>query len=157
MYMYMYIHVCTMLHWPADGQFQLLKDAEEDQVLTEVIRALFVGWILWGSPTQWTYVLVGGKEKLLTSIPTVFQQHIMGNLLNAERIRSDNKDGLLHTTKLNIKIKSNNYIYEHCIYHYIHNMHMYVHVCIYHVCKYLFSICTLPLDTRKKCFGISNG
>ena len=28
----------STLHRPADGQFQLLKGAEEDQVVTEVIR-----------------------------------------------------------------------------------------------------------------------
>jgi hypothetical protein len=31
-----------MFHWPADGQFQLLKGDEEDQVVTEVIRAASV-------------------------------------------------------------------------------------------------------------------
>ncbi len=38
----------SMLYWPADGQFQLLKGAEEDQVVTEVItlRATSIGWIL---------------------------------------------------------------------------------------------------------------
>ena len=56
-----------MLHRPADGQFQLFKGAEEDQVVTEVIRAASVGCILWGSPTRWTQV--AGKEKLQTSIP----------------------------------------------------------------------------------------
>ncbi len=39
----------STLHWPADGQFQLLKGAEKDQVLTEDIRAAAVGSILWGS------------------------------------------------------------------------------------------------------------
>jgi hypothetical protein len=91
-----------MLYRPADGQFQLLKGAEEDQVVREVIRAASVGCILWGSPTHWTQV--AGKEKLRTSIPTVFQRNIYVNLLNAVRIRRDNKDGVLHTTKLELKI-----------------------------------------------------
>ena len=68
----------------------------------EVIRAASVGWTLWGSPTRWTQV--AGKEKLWTSIPTVFQRNILGNLLNAVRIRRDNKDGVLHSTKLDINI-----------------------------------------------------
>ena len=87
---------------PADGQFQLLKGAEEYQVVTEVIRATSVGCILWGSPTRWTQV--ADIEKLQTSIPTVFQRNILGNLLNAVRIRRDNKDGVLHTAKLDINI-----------------------------------------------------
>jgi hypothetical protein len=91
-----------MLHWPADGQFQFLKGAEEDQVVREVIRAASVGCILWGSPTHRTQV--AGKEKLRTSIPTVFQRNTFVNLLNAVRIRRDNKDDVLHTTKLELKI-----------------------------------------------------
>ncbi len=43
----------SMLHWPADWQFQLLKGTEEYQVVTEVIRATSVGCILWGSPIRW--------------------------------------------------------------------------------------------------------
>ena len=92
----------STLHRPADGQFQLLKGAEEDQVVTEVIRAASVGCILWGSPTRWTQV--AGKEKLWTSIPTVFQRNIVVVLLNAVRIRRDNKYGVLHTTKLVVKL-----------------------------------------------------
>ena len=78
------------------------KGAEEFQVVTEVIRATSVGCILWGSPTRRTQV--AGKEKLRSRIATVFQQNILGNLLNAVRIRRDNKDGVLHTTKLELKI-----------------------------------------------------
>jgi hypothetical protein len=64
----------STLHRPADGQFQLLKGAEEDHIISRsddhdlVIRATAVGWILWGSPTLWTQV--AGKEKLGTSKPT---------------------------------------------------------------------------------------
>jgi hypothetical protein len=51
-----------------------------------------------------SHQLVAGKEKLQTRIPTVFQRTILGNLLNSVRIRRDNKDGVLHTTKLDLKI-----------------------------------------------------
>ncbi len=88
--------------WPADRQFQLLKGAEEDQVVMKVIRAAAIGPILWGSPTIWTQV--AGKEQLWMSIPTVFQLNIVVNLLNAIRIRRDNKDGVLYTTKLEFQI-----------------------------------------------------
>jgi hypothetical protein len=113
-----------MLHRPADGQFQLLKGAEEDQVVTEVIRAKSVGCVFGGSATRWTQV--AGKQKLRTSIPTVFQRNIVLVLFNAVRIRRDNKDCILHTTKLESKIQSSTYMHEHCIY----NVHTwYVHVC----------------------------
>ena len=62
----------STLHWPADGQFQLLKGAEEDQVVTEVIRAASVGCILWGSPTRWTQV--AGEEKLQSQCRRAYQQ-----------------------------------------------------------------------------------
>ena len=42
----------STFHWPADGQFQLLNGAEEDQVVTEVIRAASVGCIFWGLSHQ---------------------------------------------------------------------------------------------------------
>jgi hypothetical protein len=77
-----------MLHLPADGQIQLLKGAEEDQVVTEIIRAVSAVCILWGSPTSW--MQVAGKEKLWVSISTVFQGNIVVVLLNAVRIRRDN-------------------------------------------------------------------
>ena len=106
----------TTLHFPSgpislvtlaslssqSGQFQLLKGAKEDHVATEVIRASAVGPILLGSPTLWTQV--AGKEKLGTSIPTVLQWNILGDLLNAVRILRDNQGGVLRTTKLDIKI-----------------------------------------------------
>jgi hypothetical protein len=71
-------------------------------VVTEVIRADSVCWILLGSTILWTQVV--GKVKLWASIPTVFQGDILGNLLNAVRIRRDNKDGVLHTTTKDIKM-----------------------------------------------------
>jgi hypothetical protein len=64
-------------------------------VVGEVIRAASVGSVLQGSPILWTQVAC--KKKLRTSIPTVFQPNIIGILLNAVRIRRDNKDGVLHT------------------------------------------------------------
>ncbi len=88
----------STLHRPADGRFQLLKGAEEDQVVMKVIRAAAVDPFLWGSPTFWTQV--AGEEKLQMSIPTVFQRNIVVNLLNSVRIRRDNKDCVLYTTKL---------------------------------------------------------
>jgi hypothetical protein len=45
-----YIGHPSTLHGPADGQFQLLKGAEEVQVVTEVVRAASVGCTLWGLP-----------------------------------------------------------------------------------------------------------
>jgi hypothetical protein len=51
-----------------------------------------------GVSTLWTQV--AGEEKLQTSIPTVFHWNIVVNLLNAVRIRRDNKCGVLYTTKL---------------------------------------------------------
>ena len=67
-----------------------------------VIGTASVGWILWRSPPLWTEE--AGKEKLGTSIPTFLQGDILGNLFNAVGIRRDNKDGVLHTEKLNIKM-----------------------------------------------------
>ena len=92
----------SALHWPADGQFQLLKGAEKDQVVGEVIRAAFVDSVLRGSSILWTQV--ARKKNMRTSIQTVFQRKIIGILLNAVRVRRDNKDGVLHTEKLDIKI-----------------------------------------------------
>jgi hypothetical protein len=66
------------------------------------MRTAAVGSILRGSSTLWTQV--AGKEQLGTSLPTILQRNILGNLLNAVRIIRDNKDGVLHTTKLDIKI-----------------------------------------------------
>ena len=120
----------STLHRPADRKFQLLKCAEQDQVVTAVIRPVSVVCILRGSPSRWTQV--AGKEKLRTSIPTVFQRNIIILSFNAVRIRRDNKYGVLHTTKLVVQIKSRIYIYEHCIYHayecYVHVYDLYVHV-----------------------------
>jgi hypothetical protein len=123
----------STLHWPADGQFQLLKGAEEDQVVTEVIRAASVGCILWGSPTRWTQV--AGEEKLRASIPTVFQRNIVIVSINQVRIRRDNKDGVLHTTKVAVQINQvhtyMNIVYTMCK----HVMYMYV------TCMYMFVLC----------------
>jgi hypothetical protein len=98
--------------------------------VTAIIRAVSVVCILRGPPSRWTQV--AGKEKLGTSIPTLFQQNIIGIFLNAVRIRRDNKDGVLHTTKLDIKIQSKIKVYEHGIYivytKYVHVCNMYVHV-----------------------------
>jgi hypothetical protein len=118
----------STLHRPADRKFQLLKCAEQDQVVIVVIRPVSVVCILRGSPSRWTQV--AGKEKLRTSVPTVFQRNIIILSFNAVRIRRDNNYGVLHTTKLIVQIKSSIYIHEHCIYdayaYFVTCMYMYI-------------------------------
>jgi hypothetical protein len=107
---------------------------------TPAIRwAASVDWILCGSPTLWTQIT--SKKKLGTSIPTVFQRNIIGILLNAVRIRRDNKDGVLHTTKLDIKVTIK-YIrlctlalYISCEFQVCKCMYMYI------ACMYMFEQC----------------
>jgi hypothetical protein len=95
-----------------------------------MIRAASVGSVLWGSPTLWKQV--AGKEKLGSSIPTVFQRNILGILLDAVR-----KDGVLRTTKLDSKVNSNAYINQQRI---CHERTLYVHTCLYMYvqCMYLY-------------------
>jgi hypothetical protein len=83
------------LQRPTDGQLQLLKGAEEDQVVRDIIRAELVMLILWEPAILWAQV--AGKVELGECKPTVFQGHIVENLLNAVRKRRDNQDGVLHT------------------------------------------------------------
>ena len=45
-----------------------------------------------------------GKEELGSSIPTVIKGDVLGNLLNAVRIRRDNKDSVLHTIMTDFKL-----------------------------------------------------
>ena len=59
----------------------------------DVIRAVSVSWILRSYSMFWTKV--AGKEPLGASIPTVFQGDILGNLLNAVRVRRDDQDSIL--------------------------------------------------------------
>ena len=61
------------------------------------------------------------KEMLRTSIPTVFQRNIVIFLLNAVRIRRDNKDGVLHITKLDIR-----YNQVHTFMNIVYRMHIHV-------------------------------
>ena len=91
-----------MLHRPTDGQLELLKGAEEDQMVQDVIRARSVSRILGDPAILWTQV--AGKEELGASIPTVIKGDVLGNLLNAVRIRRDNKDGVLHTIMPDVKL-----------------------------------------------------
>ncbi len=65
-------------------------------MVTEVIRANFVIWILREPGISWTQP--GGKEELGASIASVFQGDILENVLNAVRIRGDtgNNNGVLH-------------------------------------------------------------
>ena len=65
------------------------------------IRACSVSQIL-GDPILGTQD--AGKEELGASIPTVIKGGVLGNLLNAVRIRRDNKDGVLHTIMPDIKL-----------------------------------------------------
>jgi hypothetical protein len=45
-----------------DGQIQLLKSAEKDQVVQKVVRTYFVKWVLRMEPARWTQV--EGEEEL---------------------------------------------------------------------------------------------
>ena len=117
----------SALHRPAGGQLQLLKRAEEDQVVRVVIGTASVGWILWRSPPLWTEE--AGKEKLGMSIPTFLQGDILGNLFTAVRIRRDDKDGVLHTITPDVKMYSSILQYDHCMHTYTLSMYQ-VHTCI---------------------------
>jgi hypothetical protein len=91
----------STLYRPTDGQFQLFKGAEEDQVVMEIIRADFVIWILLEPGISW--MQAAGKEELGVGIPTVFQGDIL-DLLNAVRIRRDNTNSVLHTPTQDLMI-----------------------------------------------------
>ena len=91
----------STLHRPTDGQLELRKGAEEDQMVKNVIRAYSASRILLEPAILWTQV--AGKEELWASIPTVFQGGIVGNLVNAVRIRRDNKNGVLNTIMPDVK------------------------------------------------------
>ena len=71
-------------------------------MVQDVIRARSVSRILGDPAILWTQV--AGKEELGASIPTVIKGDVLGNLLNAVRIRRDNKDGVLHTIMTDVKL-----------------------------------------------------
>ncbi len=61
-----------------------------------VIRAASEGFILWVPPVRRRYQVKRSCR--------AFQQNIVIDLLNAVRIRRDNKDGVLQKTKLEFQI-----------------------------------------------------
>jgi hypothetical protein len=103
-------------------------------VVTEVIWAASVGCILWGSPTGWTQV--AGKEKLWTSIPTVFQRNLVVVLFNAVRIWRDNQDSVLHKTTLDIRYNHVHTFMNDVYTTDIHSMYMYVQ-CMYNTFEFI--------------------
>jgi hypothetical protein len=70
-----------------DGQIQLLKSAEKDQVEQEVIRTYFVRWVLRLAPASWTQV--AGEEELGSCIPHIFPRNISFIFCNTVRIGRD--------------------------------------------------------------------
>ena len=85
----------SVLHWSMNGQGQLLKCAEKDEVEQEVIRADFVLRVL-GLPSA-SRTQVALEEELGACIPTVFIGNIVNIFFNAVRIWRDHDDGILHT------------------------------------------------------------
>ena len=82
----------SVLHWSMNGQGQLLKCAEKDEV---VIMADFVRRVL-GRPSS-SRAQVALEEELGACIPTVFKGNIVYFFCNAVRIWRDHDDGILHT------------------------------------------------------------
>ena len=82
----------SVLHWSMNGQVQLLKCAEKDEVDQEVIRANFVLRVL-GRPSA-SRTQVALEEELGACIPTV----VKGNIVKfVNFLWRDNDDGILHT------------------------------------------------------------
>jgi hypothetical protein len=78
-----------------NGQGQLLKCAEKDEVDQEVIRANFVRRVLGRPSARRTQVAL--EEELGACIPTVVKGNIVNIFFNAVRKWRDNDDGILHT------------------------------------------------------------
>jgi len=85
----------SILHRSMDGQLKLLKRAEKDQVVHEVIRADFVRWVLRLPSARRTQVAL--EEELGTGIPTVFKRNIGNIFCDVVRIWRDHDNGVLHT------------------------------------------------------------
>ena len=87
----------SVLHRSVDGQVQLFKGAEKDEVEHEVItgRADFVLRVLRRPSTSRTQVAL--EEELGACIPTVFKGNIDYIFCDAVRIWRDHNDGVLHT------------------------------------------------------------
>ena len=78
-----------------NGQDQLLKCAEKDEVDQEVIRANFVRRVLGRPSASGTQVAL--EEELGACISTVVKGNIVNFFCNAVRKWRDNDDGILHT------------------------------------------------------------
>jgi len=89
------LHHPRVLHRPLHRQVKLFKGTEENQGVTNVIRASMAAFVFRQSPILWTHNTC--EEKLGTGIPTVLQGNIVAILLNAVRKRRDNHNGILHT------------------------------------------------------------
>ncbi len=76
-----------------DGQIQLFKSAEKDQVEQEVIRTYFGRWVLGLAPANWTQV--AGEDELGMCIPHVFPRIISCIFHNTVRIGRDHKNCVL--------------------------------------------------------------
>ncbi len=85
----------SILHRSMDGQVKLLKRAEKDQVVHEVIRADFVLRVLRLPSASRTPVAL--EEELGTCIPTVFKRNISNIFCDAVRIWRDHSNDVLHT------------------------------------------------------------
>ncbi len=118
------------------------KGAEEDQMVTQVIRAATVGWIHWGSPTLWTQVAgsrpvwlaanAGQDEQSCIRNPTTLEgqevhrvglRNLLGQLVKSSMACTD----LVCT------------VYTHCIYRFILCIYMYIR------CTYMYIRCTWVL------------
>jgi len=78
-----------------DGQVKLLKRAEKDQVVQEVIRADFVRRVLRLPSASRTQVAL--EEELGACILTLFKRNISYIFCDAVRIWRDHDNGVLHT------------------------------------------------------------
>jgi hypothetical protein len=85
----------SVLHRSMDGQVQLLKRAEKDEVEQEAIRADFVRPVLRLQSASRTQVAL--EEELGACIPTVFKRDIVYIFCDAVRIWRDHDNGVLHT------------------------------------------------------------
>jgi hypothetical protein len=92
----------SVLHRPLDRQFVLFKGTEKNQGVYYVIRAGFVGSVFRQSSILWSQN--AREEKLGTGIPAVRQGNIVSILFYAERIRRDQKYGILHTEIQHISV-----------------------------------------------------
>jgi hypothetical protein len=85
----------SVLHRSMDGQIQLLKRAEKDEVEHEVIRADFLRRVIRRPSTSRTQVAL--EEELGACIPTVFKGTIDYIFYDAVIIWRDHDNGVLHT------------------------------------------------------------